>query len=312
VSASPEGTVFSRPFWIRAAAEAQGGVPRFSGVFEEGRLAAGMSFVELERGPFKKASTPAATPYGGMLYRPNTQKRQSKAESYNIEFADALIAYLEKRYSHVFLVHAPGFLDLRPFTWAGWSSSVHYTYVLDLQDIDRLWDHIERRVWTVIRNAEASLERGGPVDTARFGELYEHIYRDRGMEPPTPTGLVTSLLDEIMQSGRAEMCSVREPGGDVISVMVFVFGAKTVYAWTSGSLPGENASGATSLLLWDAARRYAGSFSSLDLVGANIRSIAYFKKGFGGTLQPYYTSERYSSHMSEAAMKTYTKMKKLI
>jgi len=168
VASSPQGTVFSSSAWLGAAGGVQGGAPRMVGVYKNGRLVAGVGFVHIARGFLAKATTPAVTPYGGFLYRPDPGKRGSEAESFNMKCSELLIEYLQKNYGNVFLVHGPGFRDVRPFTWAGWRESVRYTYVVDISDIDRVWDMLERRVRTVIRNAESSLELGGAVDTARF------------------------------------------------------------------------------------------------------------------------------------------------
>jgi len=310
VASSPQGTVFSTSAWLRAAGGAQGGVPRMVGVYRGGELVAGAGFVHVARGFLAKATTPAVTPYGGFLYRPRRGKRGSEAESFNMNCAELLIDYLQKNYGNVFLVHAPGFRDVRPFTWSGWRESVRYTYIVDISDIDMVWDMLERRVRTVIRNAESSLELGDAIDPTGFTKLYEHIYRDRGWPFPYSPGAVESLVDEIMGTGRAEMRTVRDADGTVISSMVLVWDEKCVYSWISGSIPDRNASGAFSLLFWDAVKRHSGRRARLDMVGANIPSIAFFKKGFGGTLTPYYVTDYYSSGISRLLFTSYSFVKR--
>lgn len=308
VAESPQGTVFSSSAWLTACARAQVGKLRIQGVWKNGELVAGVSCLRRRRGPLVRLSTPALTPYGGFLYRPDPGKRHSEAESFNNECADILIGRLGAGVGHAFLVHSPGFGDIRPFTWGGWRTGVRYTYVLDITDTDALWDKIERRVRTVIRNAEKSLTLGGPVETADFIELYRHIYRDRRRDEPIPSSLVAEQVDAALGHDFAEMRTVRDDAGRVISSMVLVQDAETVYAWLSGSIPGENSSGAFSLLFWDAVERYRGRCRYLDMVGANIPSIAFFKKGFGGTLRPYYFTERFSSTLVRASLLGYRKL----
>lgn len=311
VSTSPQGTVFSKSLWLGAAAAAQGGIPRYIGVFEDRKLVAGITFVELSRGPYKKITTPALTPYGGIIYRPGSGKRHSEQDSFNMSCAEKIIEYLEPLYHYSFLVHAPGLIDIRPFVWAGWTGSVRYTYILELSDTDKIWDIMERRVRTVLRNAESTLELCGPIDIEHFGKLYKRIYLDRHNKPPVSWNSVSMLLGEIMKSGLAEMRTVRNSSGEVISAMVLIADTGRVYSWISGSIPGSNSSGAFSLLFWDTIRRYSETCTSFDLVGANIPSIAFFKKGFGGMLTPYYVTERYSSLFSKAVYGVYGGLKKL-
>ena len=312
VSSSPQGSVFSKTRWIKTAASAQGGMPRFFGVFENNKLAAGISCIELSKGGLKKITTPVLTPYGGMVYGPWTGKRQSEEESFNMDCAEELIKYIGSRYNYSFFIHSPGLSDIRPFTWAGWNERVRYTYVVDLTDVDEIWDHMERRVRTVLRKADSELEISGAIDLSDFGELYEHIYKDRGSKPPIERKIVTTMTGDILKSGIGEMRTVLNKAGDVISSMITVSENTTAYAWISGSIPESNSSGAFSLLFWDAIRRYSGSCTYLDMVGANFSSIAFFKKGFGGKLKPYYITEKYSSNFSKAVFRIYGQLKKLL
>ena len=307
---SPQGTVFSTSAWLNAASSAQGGEPLIVGVWKNGRIVAGVSCVRVTRGPFKKATSPVMTPYGGIIYRPDPGKRCSESESFNMTCAEHLIKYFSERYNYVFLVHSPGFKDIRPLIWEGWNEMMRYTYIMDITDTGRLWDLLERRVRTVIRNAESSLKLGGPIDTGHFAELYTRIYRDRGLLPPVRPSLVRMLLDDILRTDLAEMRTVCDSKGRIISAMVLVNEARCVYSWLSASIPGENATGAFSLLFWDAVKRHSGVHEKLDMVGANIPSIAFFKKGFGGMLTPYYVTEYYSSIISRMAFKAYSRIKR--
>jgi len=312
VTASPQGTVFSTSRWIAAAARAQGGEPVVCGIMKNGEIVAGITFLRIKRGLFTKATSPILTPYGGMLYRPTPGKRISEAESFNMDCARLMIDTLKKGYSNAFFVHSPGFTDVRPFTWNGWSGSIRYTYVLDITNTDRLWDILERRVRTVIRNAESSLDIGGPIGTGEFTDLYERIYGDRETSVPVDTAAVKAMTDEILGSGLGNMVTVRDASGEVISAMILVSDEHCVYAWLSGSIPGENSSGAFSLLFWNAVKRYSGSHDRLDMVGGNIPSISFFKKGFGGLLVPYYVTEYYSSPVTKAAFSIYTRLRSIL
>jgi len=310
VLASPQGTVFSTNAWLKTASAAQGGEPFMLGLFKGDRLAAGVSYIHLTRGLFKKATSPVMTPYGGIIYRSDHGKRHSEAESFNISCAERIIKYLTGNYHHVFLVHAPGYTDIRPFTWAGWTGNVRYTYILDITDTEKLWDLMERRVRTVIRKAEVTLKLGNSIDSGQFVALYEHIYMDRGSSPPVNCEVVKKMLDELLKTKLVEMRTVLDQDNHIISVIVFVKDHKYVFAWISGSLPEKNSSGAFSLLFWDAVKRYGNTHERLDMVGANIPSIAFFKKKFGGELTPYYFTERYSSRMIKTMFTAYSSIKR--
>ncbi len=312
VADSPQGTIFSTSLWVKTVAAAQGALPSILGVFEDDRLVAGLTYAEITRGLFTKITTPVLTPYGGVIYRPGSGKRNSESESFNLACADMLLSCVGDMYSYAFLVHSPEFVDIRPFTWTGWTEAVRYTYLLDLTDPGRIWDLMERRVRTVLRKAESTLELGGAIDPEHFGELYERIYLDRGKKPPIRSATVREILGRLLEAGAADMRTVRDRSGEVISALVLVSDARTVYAWISGSLPGRNSTGAFSLLFWDAVQRYSGTCARLDMIGANIPSIAFFKKGFGGQLRPYYVTERYGSLFSRVLFGMYGGLRKVL
>jgi hypothetical protein len=310
VTASPQGSVFSTSAWLESAAGAQGGVPIYLGVFENGRLSAGTAFIGMKRGPVRKATAPVLAPYCGFLYAPFSGTKPSEEESRNSACAATIIDYLIPRYGHIFLVQDPRITDVREFLWRGFSCPVRYTYLLDITAPDRLWERMERRVRTVIRNAETSLALDGALDIGEFGGLYERTYRDRGNPPPIPRELVERLVERLIRGGAAEMRSVRDERGEPVAAMVFTFDRRSVYALVSGTIPSKNPSGASSLLFWDAVQRHAGLREKLDLVGANFRTIAFFKKGFGGALAPYFATERYASPAIRAALTLYTRLRK--
>ena len=201
VTLSPQGTILSTTSWLNVPAKIQGGKPEILGVWNNDKLVAGVSYVHLSRGPLKKATSPVMTPYGGVLYRPDPGKRPSEAESFNMSCTELCARELSRRYNHAFLVHTPALTDIRPFSWTGWNERIRYTYLLDIADTGKLWDILERRVRTVIRNAESSLTLGGAVDSDEFAKLYMHIYSDRGVKPPFNLSMVTEMVSEIVKSG---------------------------------------------------------------------------------------------------------------
>ena len=58
--------------------------------------------------------------------------------------------------------------------------------------------------------------------------------------------------------------------------------------------------GATSLLYWQYLCKIEHKY--FDFVGANIPAVAFFKRGFGGDLTPYYVSEGYKSKWIKRAL----------
>jgi len=310
VSSSPQGTVFSTSVWLTAGAAAQGENPVILGVWKEKKLIAGVSFVEVIRGPLKKATTPVLTPYGGFIYKSDLDKPQSEDESLYLLCAEKLIHYLQRNYNHMFLVHSPGFYDIRPFSWQGWKENVKYTYLLDLTDMEKLMSNIRERARRKIRKAEKTIVLGGSISAEDIGEIYNKIFRNRERVPPVPPHMVTSMVGNLMKTGLVEINTAREASGEIVALQVLVIDKQTVYTWVYGTIPEKNFTGADSLLIWEAIKRYRNTHKIMDLIGANIPSIAFFKKGFSGALTPYYITEQYSSLVSCAAFRAYSSVKR--
>lgn len=311
VELSPQGGVFSTSAWMRAAAEAQGGEPVMLGVFENGRLSGGCAFLEIKRGPFRKATAPVLAPYCGFLFAPFSGTRPSEGEHQHAVDAGALIASLLSGYQQVFLLHGPGVDDVREFLWRGFSCQVRYTYTLDIADAERLCDGLERKARRVVKKAEAGLFVENSRDTMVLGSRYEQLYRDRGIRPPIPRTLIETLARRALDEGIGEIRVARDSAGEVVSALFLVFDHRTVYALASGAIPSRNDEGGASLLFWDAMNRHAGTRATFDFVGANMRSIAFFKKGFGGRLTPYFVTEWYSSPLTRAMFTAYAGIRKV-
>ena len=140
--------------------------------------------------------------------------------------------------------------------------------------------------------------------------MYESIFRARNTDPPVSRKIVTSMVSNLRESGLVKITTALESNGETIAVLVLALDKNTVYTWVGATYPEKNYTGADSLLIWNAIKNNSDTHKYLDMMGANIPSIAFFKKGFGGILTPYYVTERYSSPMSRSAFHAYSKMKR--
>jgi hypothetical protein len=273
-------------------------------------MIAGIAFSEVVKGPLRKANTPVLAPYGGLVYNVSSDDPRKDTDSLQLLCAEKLIDFLQRKYHHVMLSHSPDFSDIRPFSWSGWSERVRYTYLLDISDPERLWKKSRDRAKRKIRKARETLSIGGSVDAETIADLHERFYRDRDKTPPVSRSIVISMINALQGTGLINISTVKDKSDGIVAIQVTVIGFKTVYTLLYGTLPNSSYSGADSLLIWNAVKKYSATHSQLDLVGANIPSIAFFKKGFGGTLTPHYVTEYYSSPLAHAAFSLYSKIRK--
>ncbi|MYA23816.1 MAG: GNAT family N-acetyltransferase [Gemmatimonadetes bacterium] len=294
------GTVFSTSAWLRCAAAATGGQVNRLGCYRNGYLVAGISGLARRRMGLYRLETPELTPHTGLLLAPVAGKGPAKAEAVQHRACTHLTDHLAKHYDRVFLVHAPSIADVRPFTWQGWDAYLRYTYRLPLGDSKALWERIERRTRTAIRKAEKLGYHLRPTsDVALFRRQYEAIYANQANGSPIAAALAERFVAAALEAGLAQAYEITCQDGPA-AIVAFVEGFDTTYAWAAGADPAYNHTGAISLLYWQ--YYTTTSHQYFDFVGANMPSIAFFKRGFGCDLVPYYAVEGYKSGWVKRAL----------
>ena len=293
------GTVFSTSAWLGCAAAAAGGQPHRLGCYRNGRLVAGISGLARRRMGLYRLETPELTPYTGLLLAPVAGKGPAKGEAAQHRACAHLIDHLATHYDRVFLTHAPAIADVRPFTWQGWDAQVRYTYRLALGDSNALWERAERRTRTAIRKAEKLGYQLRPTgDVALFRRQYEALYANQAGPPPVAADVAERFVAAALAAGLGRACAIASADGPA-AVVAFVEGFDATYAWAAGADPAYNHTGATSLLYWQYWATAAPK--CFDFVGANMPSIAFFKRGFGCDLVPYYAVVGYKSRWVKRA-----------
>ena len=119
------------------------------------------------------------------------------------------------------------------------------------------------------------------------------IYERHGAAAPISPEVVRRFVESAQSSGQARLLAAQSPQGETASIVAFVEGPSMAYAWVAGADPQHNSSGATSLLYW----RYFQQCTQprFDFVGANLPAVAFFKRGLGGDLIPYYATEYFAT-----------------
>jgi hypothetical protein len=294
VSDAVGATVFCDGDWIRDAAQATGETPELVGAWDGDHLVAGVAGVTSGAGWRRRFATPDLLPHTGFLFRPPTTDRPAHIESERTGATSALVEYLQGAFARIQLTHAPELVDTRAFLWAGWDVLPRYTYHIALpEDRSMVWDGFERRTRTSIRKAEkAGYRVDATTDTSELRQLYGQVY---GGETHAPVrGEVLQAMAQLaVDGGRVEGWRCVAPGGETASVVFFATGQNTLSAWVAGADPSHRDSGAVSLLYWRVLENTPRT--RFDFVGANLATIAFFKRGFGGDLVPYFATEGFDN-----------------
>lgn len=283
---SPQGTIYSKAFWFRLISRVYGLNYCLYGCFKGDELVGGAGIFHSTKYGRKFAHKPPLTPYCGLIIKRAPANRTGGV-------AEALIPCLEKNYGYIKLAHHWSLKDIRPFTWAGWNPKVIYTYLISLESEDAIWqafDHqIKKQVKKGIRQGFTVYrsEEPGEEERAVFYELLTKTFAKQNLPSPISPDKYISLMEAL--TGRARLYLAGD-GERILAGRIILLDKTGPQDWLAGSDPNYLSTGATSFLFWQILRDLALDYNAIDLNGANIKSIARFKRNLGGKLQPYFTT----------------------
>ena len=96
-----------------------------------------------------------------------------------------------------------------------------------------------------------------------------------------------ALFEMIKQEGMAETCGVLSKENQLLASCAWIFSHNRAYYILVGNHPAGRTSGASHLLIDQFIKEHAGEDLLLDFEGSNVRSLAFFYKSFGATLEKY-------------------------
>lgn len=294
---SSQGSLYSKTIWLEAIAKAYKLKYCVYGCYKKNQLVGGVGLFYIEKWKKKVAFSPPLTPYTGMVISEETGKN-AKILSRNMRVAEQLIPVLEKDFDYIKLVHHWGLKDIRPFTWGGWASSVHYSYLIPLANLDGLYASLDKRDRKPIKTAESmGFTCRRDTDYEDFHRLFALTFIKQNMPVPVSRETFLQLVMALSSQQACRLYLVKNIENKNIAGMVVLTDSSGAHAWLGGTDPDYLNSGATPFLFWHIFRDLASEYPVFDLDGANIKTIARFKKNMGGILVPYYTTTKINSSL---------------
>jgi len=288
ITASPQGSIFCRPWWLEALAPGQWD---YLTVFKNDRIAALMPIVWQIKDKKRIILHPPLTQTLGVLL-PRFDGKYAKALSQEVKLTTELI---EKLPDYLYFVQNfnYNFNNWLPFHWAGFNQTTRYTYVIeDLIDLDRVWRGFRENIKTDIRKAEKQVEIVTEPDLERFLEVNELTFTRQGLTLPYPRELVRRLDKTLSRQGARKMFFAVDGRDRVHAAAYLVWDQKSAYYLMGGGDPELRNSGATALTIWAAIKFAASVTDKFDFEGSMMPRVEKFFRSFGGTLKPYFQISR--------------------
>ena len=296
VAHSSQGTIFHTSGWLDACARSLGKKVKIFGCFQDAQLVGGCSlFLEKKYGIIPLAeSTCDMTPYGGFVLSASPGTGVHKQESFSRQIIESILQEIKKEpFLSVTILNSPEFPDIRPFTWDGWRSQVHYAYYCDLGV--NLESHIDTRIKKTIRKAEAQQFIIEPSsDISGHYNLLTKTYTRKNLKPPASERLMSELYTFIRNQNCGEMLVARTPEDEIACAEIVIWDTRRAYRWSPSSDERFLDSGAPSLLLCNVLQRLqAQGISKINLMAANTPQLSMFISRFNPILVPYYHVQRW-------------------
>lgn len=287
VADSSQGTLFHKSYWLKAS----GREFRIYGYFKGEELFAGLPIVcSASRLGIKYASHPSLTPYLGVILKKSNVKYVTRISNEK-EISRTIARRIKENFGAISFSFPPGPVDLQPFIWEGFSSSVRYTYILSLGDLERVWGEMDDKRRNDIRRAEKD---GIYVeDEANFEELFalvEKTFQRQRMEARFRAAAFryNGILEK---KGQCRSFLARNKDGVPLAGVYIVWDWKRSYYLLGGYDPERSHHGASALAMWAAIcfTKEELGLNKFDFEGSMIQPVEQFFRKFGGRLTPYYS-----------------------
>jgi GNAT acetyltransferase-like protein len=293
VATSPQGTIFSTPWWLEAVAP---------GAFQvllaeaEGEIHAAWPVVSRSAGPsLPLIVQPSLTPWLGILYGPpGEQKRQTRLGRER-QLTDQLVSQLPPFRMLQTAFHR-NYDYWTPLYWAGFTQTTRYTFVFEDLNIDVVWKGLAENVRRQVRKAEKlGLTVEATDDLAAFWSVHVQTFGRHGRQVPYDLELVRRIDAACRSRDARRLLIARDREGRVHAGIYVVWDSRSVYYLMGGADRHLRNSGAMSLTMWEAIRLAAGFSKSFDFEGSMLEPVERFVRAFGALPVPYSVITKFAS-----------------
>lgn len=215
------------------------------------------------------------------FFTPNKFSLNKSMERHWNYLISELKKYIPKKGS--FFLH-PGFYDLRPFIWNNYSVDILYTYkTINKWDEENINKEERKQIKKAIKN---KITIRNTINIDSILHLIIESYKRHKRKPPYKLDYIRNIISDGIKNKYITI-RIAERENRVIAFRAMICGESEVYDWIAGSSNEGYEYGANSYLVYSLLKEESKKNKIVDMCGANTKSIAMFKSGFGLQLQAY-------------------------
>ncbi|MGD9531183.1 GNAT family N-acetyltransferase [Pseudonocardia sp.] len=284
----PSHTPFEQPWWLEAVAPGRWGA---TVVERQGEVVARLPYVRKQKLGLTVLTQAPLTRFVGPWLRPSEgkyEKRLGVERELMGELIDGLPPHDVYRGNF-----APAVTNWLPFYWAGFESTVRYTYRIDdLSDPDRLWSELGGNVRSRVKRAAKGVEVRTDLESELVLEevlrINHRLFERQGLGVSFGDDLARRLDAACRARGAREIVTASDAKGRVQSALYLVRDATTTYLLYGGTDPEFRSSGVNSLVVWEAIRLASQTSQHFDFLGSMIEPVERVNRSFGARQVPYF------------------------
>lgn len=286
-------SVFEQPWWLDAVAPGQ-----WSDIVirRKGEIIARMPFTRRRRAGLDIVNMPPLTQTAGPWLKLSGEKYTSRLSEQH-ELLEQVIAMLPAA-DLISLWLAPSCLNFLPFHWHGFDVTCFCTYRLeDLSDLDRIWQEASESCRRAIRKARKQVRVRDAISSEEFWHTVAKTWSRQGMQLPISFDVFSRLQKTCSDRGAGRMFIAEDAQSNVHAALYLVWDSNAAYYLIGGGDSSLRASGAQSLLMWEAIRHSSTVTRAFDFEGSINRNIECFFRGFGAVQTLYLNVRRASRRL---------------
>jgi GNAT superfamily N-acetyltransferase len=291
VTASPQGSIFCRSWWLDAVCP---DAYQVLVLRRGGRIVAGLAMRYSRQLGFDALHMPPITPILGVLLAPPTSANYEKNLSHEMDTLRSLAAAVPAAsYFNTYCHYA--FTNWLPFYWAGFQQTTFYTYAFeDLTDLQKILDGFHHSKRKNIKRAETLVSVRDDMTAADFFRNHELTLAKLGERVSYSREVFLRLHAACVAKGAAKTWYAIDAEDHIHAAIFVVFDERSAYYLVSSIDPDERNSGAATLLIKHALEYLAPRTCRFDFEGSMIEGVETSFRRFGAKQIPYFSLTRAS------------------
>ena len=293
VKDSPQGTFFNTTTWLQKLEFVYNRPLKILVCKRNQEFVSGITFFENKK-LFWRLITPVfLLPFNGPLFSKSNDTKPQKLIADQLEYVQLLLEHLKSDYDFVQLNTYHTFDDLRAFTWNDFNVEPEHTYLCKLENEKELFANYNQSLRKKIQKSkEQNLFISESKDIDTFIELYYSSYLRHELNPPVSKTIIKTLIQKILELPNTRLFFVKKEE-KCLAGRIILKDENTIFDLLAGN--NDESGLASSFLVAEIMKRYAGKFSCFDFLGADHPEIEKFKRAFGGEIVHRFKSQYHAN-----------------